>query len=294
MLELSLLGPLHLLHLLRGGQPLNLPIRKTQALLLLLALDGAATRAQLCLILWPDLPEAVARRNLRRELARLRECDAGDAVVAEGDLLRPAAHLHTDLQRAEQALARGAADEALACWRGPLAEGLVMDDAPAFGPWLAAARQRALRLQQRALGASAAAHESAGDPTTALARLQALLAIDSLNERHQRDAMRLLAATGQREAALRQFDDFQTQLMAELGLLPMAETAALALQLRGDRLPGRGDRHRQRAAVAGARARHRGASAGWPGGHGRLGAPTDVMKPSAADSPFPSIPGACS
>jgi DNA-binding SARP family transcriptional activator len=231
MLELSMLGPLRVL---LGGQPLNLSIRKTQALLLLLALDGPAPRAQVCSMLWPDLPEATARRNLRRELARLRECGASDAVVVDGDLLRPALHLHTDLQRAEQALARGAADEALACWRGPLAEGLVMDDSPAFGPWLAAARQRALRLHQRALEASAAAHESAGDLATALARLRSLLAIDDLNERHHRDAMRLLAATGQRAAALRQFDDFQALLATELGLLPMAQTAALAIALRGD------------------------------------------------------------
>ncbi len=230
MLELSLLGPLHLR---RGGEVLNLPIRKTQALLLLLTLDGAMGRAQLCLMLWPELPEASARRNLRRELARLREIGAADAVLADADLLRPAAHLHTDLQRAEQALARHAPDDALALWRGPLAEGLAMADAPDFEPWLAAARQRALRLRQRALEASAAAHEAQGDVLTALARMQALLATDGLNERHHREVMRLLATGGDCEAALRQFDDCQALLAAELGLQPMAETLALAQALRG-------------------------------------------------------------
>jgi DNA-binding SARP family transcriptional activator len=226
MFELSTLGPLRL-HC--DGQMLHLPVRKTQALLLLLALGGTVGRTQLCVMLWPALPDISARRNLRRELARLREIGAADALRPEGDLLHPAEQLHTDLQRAEQALAQHAPDDALALWRGPLAEGLAMDEAPEFITWLAAARQRALRLQQRALEASAAAHEAQGDTTTALARMQALLATDGLNERHHREVMRLLAASGQQAAALRQFDDCQALLAAELGLQPMAETIALDL-----------------------------------------------------------------
>ena len=229
MLDLALLGPLRLQ---RGAQLLSMPVRKTQALLLLLALEGSVGRSQVCLLFWPALPVASARRNLRRELARLREIGAADAVLADGDLLRAAAHLHTDLHRAEQALARHAPEEALALWRGPLAEGLVMDDAPDFESWLAAARLRALRLQQRALEASAAGLEAQGDITAALGRMQALLAADMLNETHHREVMRLLAASGQREAALRQFDDCQNLLSAELGLPPSAATLALAQALR--------------------------------------------------------------
>jgi DNA-binding SARP family transcriptional activator len=63
--------------------------------------------------------------------------------------------------------------------------------------------------------------------------VQALLADDPLQEQHHRDAMRLLAATGRREAALAQFERCRTALRAELGLAPMAETDALAAALRG-------------------------------------------------------------
>jgi len=79
------------------------------------------------------------------------------------------------------------------CAPGPLADGLAMDDAPAFDEWLATARQRVAGLHQRALQASAAFHEARGDINAALARVQALLQGDLLQESHHRDAMRVLA-----------------------------------------------------------------------------------------------------
>jgi len=230
MLELLVLGPVRLQ---RAGQPVHLAVRKSQALLLYLALQGSTGRAALCALLWPELPGTMARRNLRRELARLREGGLHDALRTDGDRLAVADSLHVDLTQAEAALARQAPDEALARWPGPLADGLAMDDAPAFDEWLATARRRVAGLHQRALQASAAFHEARGDINTALARVQALLQGDSLQESHHRDAMRLLAASGQTAAAFRQFETCRALLAAELGLQPMAETLALAAALRG-------------------------------------------------------------
>jgi hypothetical protein len=59
-LELRVLGPLRLL---RDGRPLALATRKTLALLLVLVLDGNASRPRLCELLWPGLDEPAARRN---------------------------------------------------------------------------------------------------------------------------------------------------------------------------------------------------------------------------------------
>lgn len=229
-LQLRVLGPVRLY---RAGSPLALATRKVQALLLVLALDGGASRERLCALLWPELDESTARRNLRRELARVREAGAPEAVGVDGDRLRPGPSLVCDLLQAEAALARGAPEEALRAWQGEFAEGLHPDGAPAFVPWLAAARERVDRLRLRALEAAAQAAEARGDLVPALAHVQTLLREDGLQERHHRDAMRLLAATGQREAALRQFDVCQALLAAELALQPMAETVALARALRG-------------------------------------------------------------
>jgi len=225
------LGPVQLC---RAGRPLTLGTRKAQALLMVLVLDGGAGRERLCALLWPDLDGPTARRNLRRELARVRDAGAPEAVRVDGDHLWPGPDLSCDLLQAEAALADGAPEAALAAWQGKFAEGLHPDGAPAFVPWLAAIGERAERLRLRALEAAAAAAEARGDLAGALAHVQTLLTEDGLQERHHREAMRLLAATGEREAALRQFDVCQSLLAAELGLQPMAETMALVRALRGE------------------------------------------------------------
>ena len=220
-----MLGPVRLW---RGTEPVALTNRKTQALLLVLTLDGAASRPRLCALLWPDLDEPSARRNLRRELARLREAGVPEAFRVDDDHLHRGDTLSCDLLKAE-----ATPELALAPWQGELADGLQLDDAPQFAPWLSAARERALRLRFSALEAAAAAAEARADLAAALAHVQSLLDEDGLQERHHRQAMRLLAAAGQREAALRQFERCQAVLAAELGLQPMPETVALAQSLRG-------------------------------------------------------------
>lgn len=249
--ELQVLGPVRLV---AAGRVLPLKTRKAYALTLLLVVEGEVSRSRLCAWLWPALDESSARRNLRRELARLRAAGAEGAVLAVGDRLLPAPALGCDLLRAQALLADSQPDAALALWRGDEAHMIDSLLAPEQAPgetarkhhhdadtdlaaWLAALRQRVALLRQRGLQASAAAAESRGDLGTALKQVQALLHLDNLQEGQHREAMRLLAATGQRVAALRQFDICKDLLLAELGLQPMPETAALAQALRELGLP---------------------------------------------------------
>jgi DNA-binding SARP family transcriptional activator len=229
MFELQLLGPLALR---RDGQLLALGTQKVQALLLLLGLGGPAHRARLAEWLWPELDDAAARRNLRRELARLREAGADGLLRAEGDVLALADGVDCDAAHFE-AEATTAPDRALARWRGPPADGLRIDASHALAEWLDAERQRLQALRRRALRASFDAH--ADDPERALERVQALLADDPLQEQLHAEAMRLLAQLGRREAVLAQYERCRTLLAQELGLAPMAQTEALADSLRKGR-----------------------------------------------------------
>ena len=115
MLTLDLIGPVRLR---RGSAHLPLSVRKTAALLLLAAIAGPLPRVRLVEWLWPALDESTGRRNLRRELARLRELGAGDALVSADDCVAIAPTLALDIDAAAvtpQAL--------LTHWRGPLADG---------------------------------------------------------------------------------------------------------------------------------------------------------------------------
>ncbi|MCB1996157.1 MAG: hypothetical protein KDG57_09825, partial [Rhodoferax sp.] len=214
------------MRLRRGSAHLPLSVRKTAALLLLAAIAGPLPRVRLVEWLWPALDESTGRRNLRRELARLRELGAGDALVSADDCVAIAPTLALDIDAAAvtpQAL--------LTHWRGPLADGLQLDDAPAFMDWLAGERARWHGRWRDALAAEASQAESAGELARALAALDVLLADDPLQEHQQRAAMRLLAALGRREEALVRYRDCRSRLHDELGLMPMAETDALAAEV---------------------------------------------------------------
>jgi len=230
MLHLRLLGPVQLSH---GQAVVDLGVKKSLALLVLLERRGRLSRTEVTELLWPGLDESSARRNLRRELARLRDAGAPGAVLTDGDWLLPGPELRSDAAAMREALDLGQADEALALWRGPLAQGLALDDASAFDDWLAGERELVRALRTRALVASAGALEAAGQYEAALARVQTLLQDDALQEQFHRDAMRLPAACGRREAALAQYERCRELLKGELDLLPMQETRALAEALRG-------------------------------------------------------------
>ncbi|MBL8334250.1 MAG: hypothetical protein JNM08_14160, partial [Rubrivivax sp.] len=73
--------------LLRDGRPLRLGSRKALVLAVLLALQPGARRTWVSELLWPDQDAASARRNLRRDLFRLRQAGL-EAVDESGEALR--------------------------------------------------------------------------------------------------------------------------------------------------------------------------------------------------------------
>src|SRR6187399_2576932 len=68
------------------GTTMRLGSRKALGLAIVLALEGPRTRERLCALLWPDADLAAARRNLRRDLFRLRESGLPLAENTDGAL----------------------------------------------------------------------------------------------------------------------------------------------------------------------------------------------------------------
>ena len=85
VLRLNVLGPTEVLH---DGSRLTFALRKAQALLLYLAVEGGMhSRSKLAALLWPDSEDSDARRTLRNALALLRR------LLADSDSA-PARHTH--------------------------------------------------------------------------------------------------------------------------------------------------------------------------------------------------------
>ncbi len=250
-LRLALLGSPEI-HL--AGAPItDFGTSKAQALLCYLVLTGRPhLRPALAGLLWGELPEANAHNNLRKALSNLRQLVGShlhitrQAVCFDGDLPY---WLDTEAFEVFVQAATGPAPSAQPCigdlrqaielYRGDLLEGFYVRQAPAFEEWLRAQRARLRELAVQALHAAITHHASRGEAGHSAGTEYAtrLLAMEPWREGAHRHLMRLLAQSGQRGAALAQYEVCRQALAGELGVEPGTETTQLYEAIRDGRLP---------------------------------------------------------
>ncbi|MEZ4681449.1 MAG: BTAD domain-containing putative transcriptional regulator [Caldilineaceae bacterium] len=226
----------------RNGEVIsNLPI-KTQALLFYLAMTRQShLRTTLATLLWGELPEPSARSNLRKAIQQLRA-----TLLEHFHSNRYSAALHTDDALWVDAVAfteqvvqirntsdHNALEQATQLYRDDFLAGFFVRNAPDFEAWQLAQRDR---LHEQMVGALetlayhwAAQHDSAH----AVAVTRRLLALEPWRETAHRQLMTLLVRSGQRDAALVQYERCREALQAELDVDPAADTTALYEQIRG-------------------------------------------------------------
>jgi DNA-binding SARP family transcriptional activator len=234
MVMIRVLGPLAVEG--NDGAEVALPSSKrARALLAWLAVHpGGRSRSQAAGVFWPEIPEASARTSLRGALAELRRgLGPADVLVAGREQVAlDLDRARVDLQEFQGHLAAGRWADALALERGPLLADLDDD-------WAHRRREEHVQDLLRALTRLSAEHESAGRIGEALAIAQRRVRIDPLSEEAGRELVRLLAASGDRAAALEAGRSLTDRLQRELGIGPSAPTAALLNGLRRtDQAPG--------------------------------------------------------
>ncbi|MDG4885534.1 BTAD domain-containing putative transcriptional regulator [Mesorhizobium sp. WSM4884] len=228
------------------GQPVHFAMRKSGLLFAALVLAGRRGhhRERLAEGFWPGRGDAQSRNSLRQALADIRRWfpAAGSAAISvEGDqeaVALTAGPDEADIWLFERKFAEGgAADLAFAAelYRGDVLAGEAIPNGldEWFGPHQVRYRQKALQLVERL---SLALPEAETEDDAACERLaERLLASDPTAEAAHRALMRVHAARGHENAALRQFESCRALLRKHLDVEPEAQTNALAaaLQTRG-------------------------------------------------------------
>lgn len=251
------------------GRPLRFARRSALALLVYLACAGRAqSRAALAALVAGESDEARASMAFRNALRDLRAV-LGDLLLVDtrSVALAPDLLLASDLAAFEDAARAGLEQRSLpllrqaaARYAGDFAPGLALRGAPALDEWLLHERERLHALALRVLEQLAEAEERAGDRPGAIATTRRVLAAEPWREEAHRRLIRLLAADGQRAAALLQLEQCRAALRRELGVEPQPETLALLGQLQAapvappHNLPARSstfiDRSAERALLA--------------------------------------------
>jgi len=212
--------------------------------------DRAHRRETLAGLLWPNVPEALARNSLRTALVNLR------SMIGDRTADPPLLHIsRTSLQfnsnsdawcdaMAFSQLVRCSSgplpetehipslEQAAELYRGGFLEGLSMADSVAFEHWALITREQLQRQLLETLYRLAAFHEQRSDYAKALPLVWRQVELEPWREEAQRQLLRVLASSGQRGAALTQYEALQRLLADELGIEPEAPTKALYEHIR--------------------------------------------------------------
>lgn len=212
--------------------------QKAQALLYYLAMTSqTASRQSLAGLLWSDLDEAAARRNLRVELLKLRNhLDAFIDAPRDTLALDRSQRYTIDVVRFEACL-RGhepsfaELQEAVALYRGHFLEDFYLRDAPLFEEWMTSERERLWQLARQARLRLVEHYIGRRLYADGIACVTELLKQEPWLEEAHQQLMRLLAYSGQRSAALAHYETASKILDDEFGVPPSDETNALYNQI---------------------------------------------------------------
>ncbi|MBN1261787.1 MAG: winged helix-turn-helix domain-containing protein [Anaerolineae bacterium] len=255
----------------REERPITvLKLSAARGLLAYLLLEAPAwcNRETLADLFWPEQLAARGLHSLRQALSRLRHAlqQPGDPPFLEIERERirclPADDLYLDVWDFTQRITQitnwppfngktlmqspnpafvsdfvlTALREAVEVYRGDFLSNLRHDSLP-FEDWIRLQRERYHRQALEALYVLAAVYEAQGNYAQACLYARRQIIMESWREEAHQQLMRALAFSGQRSAALEQYQRCREILKTELGVEPAASATTLYERIRQGRRP---------------------------------------------------------
>jgi len=210
--------------------------KRTVALLgYLVVQKRSVARDLLAALFWPDETSAKGRANLSRELHNLAQILPECWELSHQSVtFMPAEHISVDLYQLEKHASERHWQKAVEFLNGDFLEGLYLEDNVEFENWLFSERERWRATSELIFRRLIDGHIQRGRYTDGLSVARQLLKLAPWDEETHRHIMRFLVWSGQRGAALRQFESCKNILMAELGVTPSPETIYLYQQIQNN------------------------------------------------------------
>jgi len=244
------------------GSPVRFEMRKGLALLAYLRLEGReVSRERLAALFWPEFDQSHALANLRRNLSSLNKSLPGSflAIHRQGIAFPESSRVWEDVAIFRQRLASAGGhghpsdalcqaclsllEEAAALVQGDFLEGINLQDCPDFDEWQCTQRENLRQEFAGALEKLASTYASLNQVEKAIPVAVRWVGLDPLHEPSQQALISLYIKAGQRNAAVKQFENFTRLLEGELQQAPEKETIALYQSLQGEnpveKQPGR-------------------------------------------------------
>jgi DNA-binding SARP family transcriptional activator len=236
MFVLELLGTLSLRDDARPV-PASAQQKRPLGLLGILALGDrrGLSRDRIEAYLWPETPSAAARHSLDQTVYAIRNALGSDSILATGrDLRLNPNSFSVDVWTFEEAVQANQWASAVACYKGPLLDGVHIADSRELELWIDTERARLLLVYQSALELLANRSVESGDHIQSVAWRRTFANSDPLSADAATKLMRALAAAGDRAGAVKHARLYQALVRQQLEMEPDSEIEALASTISQD------------------------------------------------------------
>ncbi len=201
-----------------------------------LALEpGPHSREELAGLLWGESSETEARASLRQALKHLRT-NLGPVILSDRTAVELTASVSCEVCDFKRLVVQEPT-RALTTDIPRFLAGFSVRHAPHFDEWVAATRRELLQLYQHALGTLARQAMGQWRWREAIELAERWLKYDPLSEEAARLAMEARYLSGDRGAALAQFNQYRATLMRETGCEPGRSLFSLARRVEADAAP---------------------------------------------------------
>lgn len=202
--------------------------------LLVVARQRGLNRDKIQAHLWPDSDTERARHGLNQLVYfQRRHLESEELFLGRKTLRLNPAMISSDVWEFEDAFAHGSYEEAVRAYAGPFLDGFFIRNAPEFERWASAQRKRLAEQCAQALAALAGAAASAGNHRQAVEWWQRAADLNPYDTNTVLQLAGAWVAVGDRAAAVRCAQHYETTLRAELDLPPDPKVTRMIAALRG-------------------------------------------------------------
>lgn len=212
------------------GKRMLFPFAKMEALLYYLLLNRSVSRSELASLLWSDMPDDAAKKNLRNTLYLLKKLLGDELLVTPSRsvlVLNESLVAPTDVER----LAEGP-EQALEVYGGEFLADFVCRDAVLFEEWVIQTRERLREEHIQCLTQQILTLMKEKAYKKAQRYLRQLIAADEYNESAYRALMRIYEHEGEYNKAIDAYAQLENKLQTDLGIAPDQKTQDIVERIR--------------------------------------------------------------
>lgn len=204
------------------GKRIVFPFAKMEALLYYLLVQGQATRHELAGLLWSDMDDVTAKKNLRNTLYLLKKTIADELILTTGRLIIEINWklvATSDIQTFNEVGEHG-----LNAYKGSFLEGFTCREAALFEEWIIEQREKYRESFTTRLTKHIVELMNTKKYGDAKQSLQRLIKTDEYNESAYRALMRIYEIEGSYNKSIKIYLLLKKKLASELGIAPNEKT----------------------------------------------------------------------